>query len=51
VARLFKARYFPNSSFFYSKIGHNPSSLGGVFGKPGIFSCMVVGGVLAMGVA
>jgi hypothetical protein len=25
VARLFKARYFPNSSFFDSKIGHNPS--------------------------
>jgi hypothetical protein len=25
VSKLFKARYFPNSSFFYSKIGHNPS--------------------------
>jgi hypothetical protein len=25
VARLFKARYFPNSSLFDSKIGHNPS--------------------------
>jgi hypothetical protein len=25
VAKLYKARYFPNSSFFESKIGHNPS--------------------------
>ncbi|CAJ2652454.1 unnamed protein product [Trifolium pratense] len=25
VAKIFKARYFPNSSFFESKIGHNPS--------------------------
>jgi hypothetical protein len=25
VAKLYKARYFPNSSFFDSKIGHNPS--------------------------
>jgi hypothetical protein len=25
VARLYKARYFPNSSLFDSKIGHNPS--------------------------
>jgi hypothetical protein len=25
VARIYKARYFPNSSFFDSKIGHNPS--------------------------
>jgi hypothetical protein len=25
VARLYKARYFPNCSFFEAKIGHNPS--------------------------
>ncbi|CAJ2634618.1 unnamed protein product [Trifolium pratense] len=25
VSRLYKARYFPNSSLFESKIGHNPS--------------------------
>jgi hypothetical protein len=25
VAKLYKARYFPNSSFFDSTIGHNPS--------------------------
>jgi hypothetical protein len=25
VAKIYKARYFPNSSFFESKIGHNPS--------------------------
>jgi hypothetical protein len=25
VAKLYKARYFPNSSFFDSNIGHNPS--------------------------
>jgi hypothetical protein len=25
VAKVYKARYFPNSSFFASKIGHNPS--------------------------
>jgi len=25
VCRLFKARYFPNSDFIGSKIGHNPS--------------------------
>jgi hypothetical protein len=25
VARIYKARYFPNSSFFESHIGHNPS--------------------------
>jgi hypothetical protein len=25
VAKLYKARYFPNSSLFYSKIGYNPS--------------------------
>jgi hypothetical protein len=25
VAKLYKARYFPNSSFFGSKIGHNSS--------------------------
>jgi hypothetical protein len=25
VARLYKSRYFPNSSFFESKLGHNPS--------------------------
>ncbi|GAU24016.1 hypothetical protein TSUD_328180 [Trifolium subterraneum] len=25
VAKLYKARYFPNSSFFDSQIGHNPS--------------------------
>jgi len=25
VCRLFKAKYFPNSDFIASKIGHNPS--------------------------
>jgi hypothetical protein len=25
VAKIYKARYFPNSSFFDSKLGHNPS--------------------------
>jgi hypothetical protein len=25
VAKLYKARYFPNSSLFESKLGHNPS--------------------------
>jgi hypothetical protein len=25
VAKIYKARYFPNSSLFDSKIGHNPS--------------------------
>jgi len=25
VSRLFKARYFPNSDFIGSNIGHNPS--------------------------
>jgi hypothetical protein len=25
VAKIYKARYFPNSSFFDSKIGHNPN--------------------------
>ncbi|XP_058774459.1 uncharacterized protein LOC131648725 [Vicia villosa] len=25
VSRIFKARYFPRSSFFYAKVGYNPS--------------------------
>jgi hypothetical protein len=34
VAKLFKAKYFPNSSLFESKIGHNLNyMLGEVFGS------------------
>jgi len=25
VARIFKARYYPNNSYLYAKLGHNPS--------------------------
>jgi len=37
VSRLFKAKYFPNSDFIGSNIGHNPSYV-----RRSIFSAKIV---------
>lgn len=33
--QIYKARYFPHGTFFESKLGANPSNLGGAFGVQG----------------
>lgn len=50
VSRVFKARYFPNGSFFFASLGHNPSyvwrtifAIHEIWFQPELEECSVMG--------